>query len=421
MQNQQNIIHSTYTDGFGILPWNFEPGFWQKLFGYSAFTIEADFLLYEHEKKEEKLDYSDITSIESANNKILIKASNDRQITIKAGKASETITNLLLLLSHETNEFRSFMKVDGVMPELGFAYFKKVFANRANPYVRAADVLLKTAIDNGFSDIHFEPDTEEQVRISYRNKGKLKQIVRIPLDHYSHLIARLKFMAGCHSHIENEVQEGAFHSGNTDVRLSVFPTDLGERVSMRFIGAIAFKTVKELGWPEGIAESWINTVKQDRGLYLITGPVGSGKTTTMYATLSELVHETDGQLRAVTIEDPVEAFIDGICQSSLDIKTEKSLGSAFKHLLRQDPDVIALGEIRDTECVVEALQAGLSGHLVFATFHAGSADEALQRIKIMAAANVSVLSGLKGILSLRLEYNGKSPVPLPSIDIVRGA
>lgn len=153
-----------------------------------------------------------------------------------------------------------------------------------------------------------------------------------------------------------------------------------------------------------------------RSFYIISGQVGSGKTTAMYAGLSELANR-DAQLRVVTIEDPVEARIAGICQSSLDSMKDLGLAQAFKHMLRQDPDVIALGEIRDRECLKEALQAGLSGHRVFATFHAGRGSETIARIKQMGVEDYLVLQGLKGIIHLELKYeNGQAQAAAEIID-----
>lgn len=411
----QNITNAeNIPDNFGILPWNYEPGFFARLFGQFPFIIDSDYLTL-ISKTEEKLSYNQFESIECQKNIIHIKTIEGKDYYIKAGKKSSEISNLILRLARELNEYQSFMKVDKVVPQLGFAYFIKAFTYRGNPYVKAVEILFKTAVDNNFTDIHFEP-IDNKIRVSYRLEGKLKNCFELTKDNYEHFLARTKYLSGCNSQVENKAQEGAFKYNNSDIRFSTFPTDFGERASFRIIGANKFTTLKSLGWSDEFIEKWFNFINNKKGLFLITGSVGSGKTTTLYATLSELISKSQGQLRAVSIEDPVEAFIKGICQSSFDPKIETSLASAFKHLLRQDPDIIALGEIRDVECVVEALQAGLSGHLVFATFHAGSPDEAIKRIKMMASGNELILSGLKGILHLELTYSDGKAYSNPIIN-----
>jgi len=289
--------------------------------------------------------------------------------------------------------------------------FENCLNFRGLPYVWAVDILLTTAALNHFSDIHLEPLDSSSARLTFRAAGQIRQALDIDLYHQQRLLARLKYLAGCHSHIADSAQEGAFKQDNYDVRLSTFPTDNGERAALRIISAVSFPDIASLGWQSELAKEWMSNLQSNRGLFIISGPVGSGKTTAMYASLSQLA-DSDSNLRVVTIEDPVEARIHGICQSSLDSTREKDLSIAFKHLLRQDPDVIALGEIRDSACIKEALQAALSGHLILATFHAGSPAEALDRIKQMGVEDYLVFSGLRGILHLELKNNNGRPQPL---------
>ena len=414
-QINQNISKSEIkADNFGILPWSCEPGFFARIFGQKPFVVDAENIVFYADKKQLNLPYSEIEAIECSGSIIHIKAVDNKDYSFKAGKEAPDISSLILRLAKEVNEYQSFMKVDKVVPQLGFAYFLKAFTYRGNPFVRAVEILLKTAVDNNFSDIHFEP-AESSVKVSYRMAGKLRYCCEMSKANYEHFIARAKYLAGCDNQLTNKAQEGAFRFMNIDIRLSTFPADLGERASFRMIGAVKFPNIDSLGWPKEAKDTWLKMINEETGLFIITGSVGSGKTTAMYATLSELISSVDGQVRAVSIEDPVEAYIDGICQSSFDPKTERSLASAFKHLLRQDPDIIALGEIRDVESINEALQAGLSGHLVFATFHAGSPDEAIDRIKMMAAGNKLILAGLKGILHLKLTYKETEVTQTPII------
>lgn len=404
---------SNFTDGFGILPWNYEPGFFKRLFGHIPFTVSSECITYRNKSGIQAcIGYDTLESIEQKGNKLII-VSEGQTHTLKYDNAA-ALCELIKKIVAEDKEYCEFIKLTSIIPEVGIAYFDKAFRYRGDPYVCAADYILYTSIRNGFTDLHFEPQ-QDFVKISYRCNGKLKAWNKIDTDNYKHFLARIKFMFGCNSQITNEAQEGSYSCIRHDVRLSTFPTDNGERVSFRFISTIKFPTINSLGWSAEASERWLKLVTGEPGLYLITGSVGSGKTTAMYATISELLAAANDCIRAVTIEDPVEANIEGICQSSLDTKTEKSLASAFKHLLRQDPDIIAIGEIRDAECITEALQAGLSGHMILATFHAGSPEDAIDRIKMMAAGNELILSGLKGILHLKLTYNGETACPFPII------
>ena len=306
------------------------------------------------------------------------------------------------------DEFNQYDSIKGNFNDIGqeekFKFFKQSLEFKAKPYVWAAEILLLLAVSEGLSDIHFEP-LKNKVKITFRKHGKVHYPGEISLDSYRHLLARLKYMGGCLSHIEDKAQEGAFqvHTKDFDVRLSTFPTDSGERLSLRFIQALHFNSLEKLGWDQNTINEWRSSVKKQSGLYIISGAVGSGKTTALYATLSELARENE-QLRVLTLEDPVEGRIPEICQSSLDVMHGLDLAAAFKHLLRQDPDIMALGEIRDRNCLREALQAGLSGHKILATFHAGSIDETIQRLKQLAGDEYLVLTGLKRTIHLELIY-----------------
>jgi type II secretory ATPase GspE/PulE/Tfp pilus assembly ATPase PilB-like protein len=272
-------------------------------------------------------------------------------------------------------------------------------------------LLILKSVEQNCSDVHFEP-FENEVKVTFRKRDEISIAFSFPIKSYERIVSRMKYLAGCQNHIQNKPQEGAFRHQSTkiDIRLSTFPSKYGERTALRFINTVQFNDVKSLGWPVETVNEWLKLCSSANGLILITGPVGSGKTTALYATLCELARQKGGN-RIVTIEDPVEGRVPEICQSSLEEINNLSLAEAFKHILRQDPDIIALGEIRDSDCVREALQAGLSGHAVFATFHAGSAEEACLRIKQMGIDKYLVFNGLKAILSLELKLNNGKICP----------
>ncbi|PKL39326.1 MAG: hypothetical protein CVV41_21555 [Candidatus Riflebacteria bacterium HGW-Riflebacteria-1] len=390
-------------DGFGLMPLSFKPGRLKKLLGHNEFVIDAECLQL-CGNEPQSLAYADLKEVCAQRGRLRVESVDGRSFFLRSATDADTLAELIRQLVDQAREYTAFMaNPSACTVEESMQLFARCLKFRALPYVWAVDVLLTTAALNHFSDIHLEPLDVARARLTFRASGQIRQSLDLDLSHQQRLLARLKFLAGCHSHIADIVQEGAFKQADFDVRLSTFPTDHGERAALRIISALCFPNVAALGWPDKLAQKWLENLQNNRGLFIICGPVGSGKTTAMYASLAELAGMAGG-LRVVTIEDPVEARISGICQSSLDSTREKSLAVAFKHLLRQDPDVIALGEIRDCDCIKEALQAALSGHLILATFHAGSPAEALDRIRQMGIDDYLVFSGLRGILHLELKY-----------------
>lgn len=405
---EDNLIES-YKHKYGPLPVSVKPIALRRLLGFSVFTLDADYLEIHNGKEKIKLPYAQITDLSINSGKILINTADQNHI-IKTTFNNREIFPLLQKLVVEDNRFRCFMadaSADNL--ETDFEFFAQMLSCIAVPYVRASEVLLHIAEKWKFSDVHFEP-IGYKVKISFRQTGTIRALPGICKHHYQRLLARLKYLSGCLSHILDIPQEGACKINNVDLRLSTFPADHGERLSLRIIRALAFPDITSLGWSQEDVLHWRCQIMANPGLYIISGPVGSGKTTAMYATLSELANRDEG-LRVVTIEDPVEAKIPGICQSSLENMQENDLSAAFKHMLRQDPDLIALGEIRDRTSVREVLQAALSGHLILATFHAGSPDEAQARIRQMGIEDYLVLSGLKGVVHLNLIKNGDKMEP----------
>jgi len=403
-------------DGFGLMPLTFRPGRLRRLLGHHAFSIDAELI----EVSGQKLYYSEVETVVAEGNRVKVGLRDGHSFFLRCGHESGPLAALIRQLVEQAGEYNSYKSAPAAFgADESMQLFERTLCFRALPYVWAADILLTTAAVNHFSDIHIEPLDAAKARLTFRAAGKIRRSLDINMHHHQRLLARLKYLAGCHSHISDSAQEGAFRQADFDVRLSTFPTDHGERAALRIITALAFPDVASLGWQTGQTEAWLEKLRNNRGLFIISGAVGSGKTTAMYATLSELA-ASDRGLRVVTIEDPVEAKISGICQASLDATREKDLAAAFKHLLRQDPDVIALGEIRDSACIKEALQAALSGHLILATFHAGSPAEAIDRIRQMGIEEYLVFSGLRGILHLELKNTDAGPQPRAELAIYCG-
>ncbi len=384
-----------------------KPSFLQRILGVTEFILEPDHIIL----KDEKIYYENVISHSLTGSEIKLEDNNENSYLLQAGFKSSKYFEIIEVSIEELEVYLKAYDFD-VKENIDHSFSKvmDLLKLKTLPYVRAVNLVLKAAMVHKLTDLHFEPSSNKTVVVTGRKGDEILKLLTLPIFEYERMMARLKYLAGCLSHISDKAQEGAFEFEGVNIRLSSFPTDHGERLSMRFIGNFEYLTLESLGWAQNWIDSWLNLIDSQSGLYIIAGSVGSGKTTAMYATLAEIVSKTS-QLRVVTIEDPVEAFITGICQSSLHSMEEKNLAKAFKYLLRQDPNIIALGEIRDKECIQESMQAALSGHRVFATFHAGSAQETLDRIKQMAAGNSLILSGLKGILYLELKRKNNAFVP----------
>ncbi len=404
----------------GIIPCTFRSSFWGRLTGAPDLSLDQDGFSLIDKKRSARFGFAELTSLSVRGKELEIVSSEGRkmQFLLPSGKDNPgaTLEKLYQEFSDHQNNLQNLAAMN---PAQSYECFKKCFEFSGAPYVRAAEILLALAVVEKISDFHFEPQ-KAQVRITARRHGQVFNFGNLDLENYPRLLARVKYLAGCLSHVSDRAQEGAFRyeTGNLDVRVSCFPTDLGERLSLRFIQPCNYQRLDLLGWSAEMVSAWRKMLATASGLFIVSGPVGSGKTTALYASLAELA-ENDKKLRVVTIEDPVEGRLDNICQSSLDSMRDLNLAQAFKHLLRQDPDVIALGEIRDRECLKEALQAGLSGHLVLATFHAGRGDETLARIKQIGIEDYLVTQGLRGILCLELAYQEGSAKPSAHILTVK--
>ncbi len=389
-----------------IFPCSFKSGFLGSLIGAADLLLDQDGFTLVSRKKEARFGFAELSSLSVSGKNLEVALKDGKKINFRlptgTGDPGSTLERLFQEYSYHQQDMHN---LPGMNFEQRFACFKKCFEFSGAPYVRAVDLLLAMSALEKVSDFHFEPQ-KAQVKLTCRRQGQVVNCGNLSLENFARLLARIKYLAGCLSHISDKAQEGAFRyeAGSLDVRVSCFPTDLGERLSLRFIQPCHYPRLDLLGWSQENVGAWRGMLGSGSGLFIISGPVGSGKTTALYASLAELA-ENDKKLRVVTIEDPVEGRIDNICQSSLDSMRDINLAQAFKHLLRQDPDIIALGEIRDRECLREALQAGLSGHRVLATFHAGSGDETLARIRQIGIEDYLVTQGLRGILCLKLAYD----------------
>jgi general secretion pathway protein E len=280
-------------------------------------------------------------------------------------------------------------------------------ATRSGPdgVVAAVDLVLEEAIRRSASDVHFEP-TPAALDIRLRIDGVLQRIAALPHALAANVIARLKVMADLLTYRMDIPQEGGVRPGEVlrgaDLRVSTFPTVHGEKAVIRIFNAAArLLDLEDLGLPPDVFQPLTNLLHERSGAVLLTGPSGSGKTTTIYACLRRLAKDHGGR-HIVTIEDPVEQWVEGVTQSQARPGGEFDFARGLRSLMRQDPDVIMVGEIRDRETAAVAIEAALTGHLVFSTLHAGSACGVIGRLLDMGVEPYLLTSSIKGILNQRL-------------------
>ncbi len=266
------------------------------------------------------------------------------------------------------------------------------------------DALLDSARELGASDVHVQP-TQDQLEIRWRLDGVLQCVGQFPSGEATDVVTRLKVLAELLTYRTDVPQEGRIRQSadQMEVRVSTFPTLHGERAVIRLLPSTnQFHLVTDLGLPGDIHRELRSLLAETSGALLITGPAGSGKTTTAYACLRELRRDADGSRCIVSMEDPIEVAVEGISQSQVNEASGFDLATGLRSILRQDPDVIRVGEIRDRNCAELAMQAALTGHLVITTFHAGSAAEAVSRMLEMEIEPYVLRSGTLAVISQRL-------------------
>jgi general secretion pathway protein E len=271
------------------------------------------------------------------------------------------------------------------------------------PIIRMLNALLTQAAKDGASDIHIEP-YERSSAVRFRVDGTLREVVQPNKALHAALISRLKIMAELDIAEKRLPQDGriSLRIGGraVDVRVSTLPSAHGERAVLRLLdkGEANF-TLESLGMSGDVLTSFDRLIQQPHGIVLVTGPTGSGKTTTLYASLGRVDTATTNVL---TVEDPVEYELAGIGQTQVNPKIDLSFAKALRAILRQDPDVIMIGEIRDFETAQIAIQASLTGHLVLATLHTNDAPSAVTRLTDMGVEPFLLSSSLLGVLAQRL-------------------
>lgn len=272
-----------------------------------------------------------------------------------------------------------------------------------SPVVKLVNNIIEGGVRQRASDIHIEP-FEYNVRIRYRIDGVLREIISYDRALYAAIIARLKVISGMDISEKRKPQDGRItitvDRREYDIRVSNLPTVFGEKVVMRLASKEGFKRdKKDLGLSPTDLVKFDNILRNPHGIILVTGPTGSGKSTTLYTALSELASD---EVNIITVEDPVEANVDNVNQVQVNVKANLTFASALRSILRQDPDIIMIGEIRDGETAEIAVKASITGHLVVSTLHTNSTAASISRLIDMGIEPYLLGDSLVGIIAQRL-------------------
>ena len=288
----------------------------------------------------------------------------------------------------------------------------------SSPVVRYVNHIIQTAVKEGASDIHIEPG-EETLKIRFRIDGVLFEMMTPPRKMHGALTSRIKIMANLDIAERRLPQDGRICATvmgrRMDLRVSTVPTPRGEKTVMRILDTRSINvTLDDLGFTQDQLTVWKNQISQPHGVILVTGPTGSGKTTTLYSSIRQMDRR---KLNISTVEDPVEYHLDGITQIQTHDMIGMDFSTALKSLLRQDPDVIMVGEIRDLDTATTAIQASLTGHLVLSTLHTNDAPSSITRLinigiePFLAGAAVNAILAQRLVRRICPECSAEQPVP----------
>lgn len=296
-------------------------------------------------------------------------------------------------------EFRSQYDVDSIN-ELDEEVLNEI--NNA-PVVKLINSIIRQAVKSNASDIHIEP-FEEKLRVRIRIDGDLQEIMTPSKSTHSAIVTRIKIMGKMDIAEKRIPQDGRVETSidgrDVDLRISILPTVYGEKIVIRLLDRGNFLLSKDqLGFTKGNLDRFDKIVKNPNGIILVTGPTGSGKTTTLYTVLREL-NEINKNI--ITVEDPVEYRLDGINQVQVNNKAGLTFANGLRSILRQDPDIVMIGEIRDVETAQIAVRASITGHLVISTMHTNSAPATISRLMDMGIDSYLITSSVVGVVAQRL-------------------
>ncbi len=279
---------------------------------------------------------------------------------------------------------------------------KKIDEYASQNTTNLLDVVLFGAINLESSDIHIEPQSDH-IKLRIRIDGILHDVISFQQDIYQHLLSRLKLLSKIKLNINDKPQDGRFtitiEKAPIEIRTSTLPAEYGESIVMRILNPKNLMQLETLGLRKDIHDIFEQEIKRPNGMIVVTGPTGSGKTTTLYAFLMKVQNP---EIKIITIEDPIEYHIQGVSQTQVAPEKGYTFSEGLKSIVRQDPDIILVGEIRDSQTAKIALQASLTGHLVFSTLHTNDAAGTIPRLVDLGASESSIASAIKMIVSERL-------------------
>jgi len=365
------------------------------------------------EKNEPAVALADPLNLQAYDAIVGILGRPCRRIVCPAPEIEQAISRCYYLSpTEEGNYLTPDAPEPGQVRDTGLADISSTVQTRAEdllniadkaPAIKLVNKILFHAVHSRASDIHIEP-YEQQVNIRFRVDGVLRNILTLPKTQVAAVLSRLKIMANLNIAEHRLPQDGqsrvSIGQGLVDIRVSVIPTAGGERVVLRLLdkGRGELK-LEEVGFGPELLKTFRSLIGISHGIVLITGPTGSGKTTTLYAALNELNCQ---ERNILTVEDPVEYQLPGIGQMQVRPKIDLTFASCLRHILRQDPDIIMIGEIRDRETAEIAIQASLTGHLVLSTLHTNDAASAVTRLTDMGIEPYLISSSVVGVMAQRL-------------------
>ncbi|NQU67247.1 MAG: type II/IV secretion system protein [Candidatus Marinimicrobia bacterium] len=365
--------------------------------------------------KENVAKRLNIIPLFSFDNSITIACSDPNNVEIIDELSEETVMEINLVLATETSIVKSIE-----MYYNAEKYKEEKTSTKDSPskkgqvvsqeitqdteIIEAVNMLIEEAVKAGTSDIHIEP-REHDVRMRFRVDGVLQQYYTVPKSSHAAIISRLKILSDLDIAESRRPQDGRFRFNlkvgrHIDMRTSTFPTPQGEKIVMRILDEKQSNIpLTKMGFDPDILKKWHQVVHSPNGLVIVTGPTGSGKTTTLYATLNA-VNSIEENI--MTIEDPIEYQLGDITQGQVNTKAGVTFASALRAMLRQDPDKIMVGEMRDSETVELAIRAALTGHIVFSTLHTNDASSSYTRILNMGIDPYLISSTVRGVIAQRL-------------------
>ncbi len=285
-------------------------------------------------------------------------------------------------------------------------FSEKINASFGEDISTIFEIILAGSIILKSSDIHFEPE-EEKTRLRVRLDGVLQDVINLEKKTYERIVSRIKLLSGVKINVTNKPQDGRISISipimgeivYIEIRMSTLPSEYGETIVLRILDPRKLITLEELGLRDEILEVFKREIKKPNGMIIVTGPTGSGKTTTLYAFLKTL---RDPSIKIVTIEDPIEYHLEGISQTETHEDKGYDFASGLRAIVRQDPDVILVGEIRDLETTQIAVQAALTGHLVFSTLHTNSAPGVVARMQSLGETPINISPAINIVIAQRL-------------------